>query len=405
MDTYLHQLQMVGLDKLHQAGYSGEGVLIAVFDNGFLGVDTINGFEHLFRENRIYAARDFVDGDDNVYESCNHCRHGTNVLSILAAKMPGYLIGTAPDASYLLLRTEDDSRENPQEEDNWLAAAEYADSLGAQVFTTSLGYFDFDGEENDYQLSDLDGNTATITRAGDIAASKGIIVVNSAGNSGTRGINAPADGDSILAIAAVDQCQDLAPFSSRGPSFDGRIKPELAAMGSGNTLLRHDGSLARGSGTSFSCPIISGLTACLLQAAPNASNLEMYDALFQSASQFDAPDFDIGYGIPDGAEALRILAGSEAIQKGPTDFPLSILYPNPNQGAFDLIFQPNALPARIEVDIIDLQGRSVFQDVFSLSAIRPQIHIETALQAGLYHINLQEMESGQRLEGKKLWIR
>ncbi|TAE48768.1 MAG: peptidase S8, partial [Bacteroidetes bacterium] len=269
-DTSSLQLSMLGLDWLHASGYDGRGVKIAVFDNGFFRVNELAAFAPLFTQNRILATRDYVDRDETLYHSCGHCRHGTYVFSILAADKSSGLTGSAPGASYILLRTENDSSETHREEDNWIAAAEFADSLGAQVFTTSLGYSVFDPGQGDYSFADLDGNTALITRAADMAAAKGIVVVNSAGNNGTDGLNAPADGDSVLAIASVDLCGQLSDFSSRGPSGDGRIKPDLAARGERTFYVNHQGVLLQGNGTSFSCPLISGLAACLIQAHPYA---------------------------------------------------------------------------------------------------------------------------------------
>ena len=264
--THWRQLNMIGLDVLHRNGWTGKSVNIAVFDNGFDAVDTLEGFEHLFEEYRVLATRDYVEGDETVYHPCVHCRHGTFVLSIMAAKMPGELMGSAPDAAYMLLKTENDSSETHQEEDNWVAAAEYADSLGAKVFNTSLGYRWFDEGEGDYDWTELDGETAIITIAADIAASKGILVVNSAGNNAGAGINAPADGKQVLAIGAVDECAEYASFSSRGPSTDGRVKPDLSAMGEQTFILNPNGEVRRGNGTSFSAPLIAGLAACLWEA-------------------------------------------------------------------------------------------------------------------------------------------
>ncbi|MCI4667194.1 MAG: S8 family serine peptidase, partial [Bacteroidia bacterium] len=326
------QLSMVGLDRLHEMGYSGNDVLVAVFDNGYLNVNELDGFKHLRDNDRIVATRDYVDGDESLYHSCEHCRHGTYVFSILAARDTALgLIGSAPDADFILLRTENDASETTQEEDNWVAAAEFADSMGAQVFTTSLGYFTFDGGIGNYGPNDRDGNTSIITRAADLAASRGIVVVNSAGNSGAGGLVMPADGDSVLAIGAVNPCAEYATFSSQGPSADGRVKPDISALGQGNFLIFPDGELRRGSGTSFSCPIASGLAACLIQAFPNATNTQIYDALKQSASQYDNPDEFLGYGIPNASLAMNILQSSIGEENQ------LFLFPNPTQDRFAII--------------------------------------------------------------------
>jgi serine protease AprX len=404
-DSYLRQLEMLDLDRLHRSGLTGRGVLVAVFDNGFDGVDTLSGFAHLFAEGRILATRDFVDNDDDVYHPCEHCRHGTYVFSILSALMPGQLVGSAPGADYLLLRTEEDASETRQEEDNWVAAAEFADSMGAQVFTTSLGYLSFDGGVGDYGFGDLDGNTTRITRASDLAASRGILVVNSAGNNSWRGINAPADGDSVIAVGAVDACAEYAAFSSQGPSADGRIKPELSAMGKGNYFLHPNGQVRQGNGTSFSCPMVSGLAACLWQAYPDAPNMQLYEAMRATASQVDRPSFRLGFGIPRGSVALDWLAERYAAAPGFAGLNQDDLwvYPNPIRARFFLRLAPAAWPEQMDLELIDLRGRVVWRQ----KALVPQVEMPFALafdQAGLYFLRVRDGQSGELIALKKVLL-
>lgn len=393
---HLRQLQMLGLNALHQQGYTGEGVTVAVFDNGFYQVDSLPAFAHLFEEGKILATRDYVDGDDDVFAPCVHCQHGTYVFSILAARAPDRLIGAAPDARFILLRTEDDYGETRQEEDNWVAAAEFADSLGAQIFTTSLGYFDFDPGEGDYRPADLDGNTAIITRAADLAASRGILVVNSVGNNGARGLNAPADGDSVLAIGSVNECGVYSAFSSRGPTADGRIKPDLVAMGEYAFFLHPDGRMRRGNGTSFSCPLVSGLAACLLQAAPTAASMDLYAALLASGDRHPTPDNRYGHGLPQAPAALAALGGpalATFAYSPPFGTHEVIAYPNPSKGGFTLALRPGHSPMRaVQVEVFDLAGRQVDRHLQPLDATQWRVHLTGPYSPGLHTVRVMDLD-------------
>ncbi|MEL7533762.1 MAG: S8 family serine peptidase, partial [Bacteroidota bacterium] len=406
-DTPERQLDMVQVNALHRAGYTGKGVTIAVFDNGYRGVDTLSAFNHLYVEGRILATKDYVDNDDDVYGACIHCRHGTNVFSILAANQPGVLTGSAPEANYILLRTENDSSETHQEEDNWLAAAEFADSLGAQVFTTSLGYFNFDPGEGSYTKADLDGNTAIITRAADMAGEKGILVVNSAGNSASRGVTAPADGDFVIAVGAVDQCASSAGFTSQGPLVDGRIKPDVMAMGRDTYLLLPDGALSRGSGTSFSCPVISGMLACVVQAAPMATRAEIYDALIQSADKYLIPDRYYGYGIPNARTMLEML-GQDLLEANTYEDPFAssdlIIYPNPNGGNFMLSLPIGVEGFDAQLEIFDIRGSKVHTQLLELGSVSLPYYLEVALQAGIYEVRIQDTANENRRYLQKLIV-
>lgn len=226
-----NQVSMIGADVMHSEGYRGEGMLIAVFDGGFQNANTVSFLDSLFKNKQVLKTFDFVEKKEDVYGFLDH---GTNVLSTMAGYSEGQLIGTAYKADYLLLRTEDASTEKLIEEANWLIAAEFADSAGADLINSSLGYTTFDDPKTDHRYKDLDGNTTIITKAADLAAAKGIVVVNSAGNDGSNSwkyISAPADADSILAVGAVDASGNYAAFSSIGPSYDGRVKPDVAAQG------------------------------------------------------------------------------------------------------------------------------------------------------------------------------
>lgn len=306
-----NQIAQLNGEALHQVGFDGERIVAAVFDGGFASVNTMPAFDSLFQSGRILGTHDFVEGDDYVYESSNH---GTNVLSCMAANIPGVVVGTGPGASFYLFKTEDVGAELVQEEYNWLAAAEYADSLGVDVINSSLGYTTYDDSTMTYTYADLNGDKTVIARAADFAAQKGILVVNSAGNSGGdkwKYIGTPADADSILAVGAVDKNGEKAYFSSFGPTVDGRIKPNVSARGYGTVVADASGyTTGTANGTSFSSPVMAGMASALWDAFPERSAQDVIQALQASSNQATKPDEGLGYGIPDVTKAYHSLAGS-----------------------------------------------------------------------------------------------
>ncbi len=296
-----NQINMLNGIPLHDLGLDGAGMTIAVLDAGFLNADVIEAFDSLWLNNQIIGYKDFVSPlAPDIFDSHYH---GTMVLSTMGANLPTEMVGTAPKADYWLLRSEDGATEYLIEELNWASAAEFADSLGADIINSSLGYTTYDDPAQDHTYEDMDGNTTPITIAADLAASKGILVVNSAGNSGSSSwhyIGAPADGDSVFTIGAVNSSGNYASFSSTGPTYDDRIKPNVVAQGQGSTVISaYSGNVTSGNGTSFSSPITAGMVACLWQAHPNKKNTEIMEAIQQSASQALNPDSLLGYGIPD----------------------------------------------------------------------------------------------------------
>ena len=350
---------MVNGYPLHNSGYDGKGILIAVLDGGFINADQISSLNELRNRRGIKATYDFVENNGFVN---NFHNHGTAVLSVLAGKIPGFIEGTAPGADYLLLRTEDVESEFPVEEDFWTAGAEFADSAGADIISSSLGYYNFDDSTLNYKYSDLDGNSTFVTRVADIAALKGILVVNSAGNERNKkwkSIIFPSDGDSVLAVGAVDGNNFISTFSSSGPSSDGRIKPDNVAMGVSVPVQTTPTSIDRSNGTSFSCPVISGMAACLMQAVPQALNTDVIEALHSSANKHNSPDSLYGYGIPDMVLALKKL--EDLYVKIPDEE--SIACPNPTTGDIEITFREP--PEKLTIEIISMTGKIVFRKEFS----------------------------------------
>lgn len=303
-------LEMLSGDFLHEQDFRGQDRLIAVLDGGFYQADLTPFFDSIRQQKRLIAQYDFVDKDENVFESASH---GTKVLSTMAANVPGLMIGTAPMAQYVLIKTEDVRSEFPAEECHWIAGLEYADSLGADIGTTSLGYSTFTDEAMNYQYSDLDGRRSLASLAAEKAYARGMLLLVSAGNEGYSSwkyITVPADSKHVLAVGATDFKGRKASFSSVGPAADGRIKPDIAGPGVRIPVSGVDAfQIGSSSGTSISTPIIAGLAACLWQAFPEKTNEEIMNAIRQSASQAETPDNKLGYGIPDFRKAFEILSG------------------------------------------------------------------------------------------------
>jgi len=305
-DTYeygaaFNQINQINGQYLHNLGYMGEGMTIAVLDAGFNSVDIMPCFQSMRANNQIKGTRDFAQPGNNVYAT-TMASHGSSVLSCMAALSEGQMVGTAPKADYWLLRSEVATTESIIEEYYWVSAAEFADSVGADLINSSLGYTTFpNSPEADHTYADMDGNTTVVTKGADKAAAKGILVVNSAGNSGGvawKFIGAPADGDSVFSIGSVNATGTRSSFSSIGPTSDGQIKPTVVAQGSGTAIFTPSGQVS-GNGTSFSSPIICGMTACLWQAFPQMNNMQIIELIKATSSNASLPDNLIGWGIPD----------------------------------------------------------------------------------------------------------
>jgi len=382
------QIQMLNGHLLHQQDFTGEGVTIAVLDNGFPGVNNTQPFQRLSANNLILGGYNFVQRSDNVYTGGTH---GTLVLSTMGGYAEGQLVGTAPDAFYYLFVTEDTADENPVEESYWVEAAEMADSLGVDVINTSLGYFVYSDPAYSYTYEDLDGQTTFITRGSNAAFSRGMLCITSAGNSATSAnphITAPGDAPNTLTVGAVNENEEYASFSSIGPTFDQRVKPDVMARGLASVVATAEGGIGASNGTSFSSPITAGLVACLWQALPGKTNAEILQLVRQSADRFANSNAQYGYGIPDFALAL-----SNALKV--TDVVKSAFLPYPNPSSGIVTFMLPEGQGDILVVLYNNLGQNVFNSVITTD--KPNISLES-LPQGIYSYKLQDgqqMQSGR----------
>ncbi|GAA3509327.1 S8 family serine peptidase [Aquimarina addita] len=349
------QIQQLRADYMHQQGYTGAGMIIAVMDAGFPGVDTNDGFKRARDEGRILDGYNFVSRSDDEF-AITGSSHGTQTFSDIAGYIDGEFIGTAPDASYYLFVTEDVATEGPKEEALWVEAVERADSLGVHVINTSLGYSQqFDNPAYDYKTSDMDGQTTFISRGANIAFDKGMLLVTSAGNSGGDSwgiITAPGDAPGTLTVGAIDQNGEYAGFSSIGPTADNRIKPDVVARGLGAAVLSSANSVSSNSGTSFSSPIMAGAVTCLWQALPQLSNDEIIQVVRASGSQYNTPTNQLGYGIPDFQSMLE----DASLSVDTEDKVMMNVYPNPVQ---DQLFFTVPEGTTIQVTVFTIDGRMI----------------------------------------------
>ena len=375
------QNEFIGVDDMHQSGYRGEGMLIAVFDSGFELIDESSFFSHLFNDNKIIASKDFIRGSDNVFQ---YDRHGSKVLSCISGFKEHVFVGTAPQSDIVLCVTEDVKSEYTIEEYNWLFAAEFADSIGVDVINSSVGYSYFDDDQMDYTYQDLDGKTTVISRAASIAASKGILVVNSIGNEGNNSwkyLNSPADADSILAVGAAKYDWQRANFSSFGPSSDGRIKPDVATLGSWvRVVLGED--IIYANGTSFSSPMMAGLAAGLWQAFPHLTNIEVIDHLKMTAHQSENPDTLLGFGIANFRRAFNRIKVTEGEVSNKY-----VVFPNPVDNTRIISFYVDSLAKNQLASVIfyDLKGTFISEQEVNVKSELDPIELDvTFLKPGSY---------------------
>ena len=348
-----------------------------------MNVDVHPAFDSMRVAGRLLGTRDFVNPQSNIYAENSH---GAQVLSTMAGLIPGQMVGTAPRAQYWLVRTEDEVCEQLIEEYNWIAGAELADSVGADVVNTSLGYNTFDDDSQSHSYADLNGQTTPITRGANMAASKGMLMVVSAGNEGSnswRYIAAPADSPDVLTVGAIDSQGGVTFFSSRGPAADGRIKPDVCAMGYGATVMQPGTSgLTSASGTSFSGPIVAGLMACLWQAYPNLRPAELIDLVRSSASHYGKPNNDIGYGIPNFARAIGLSVPANML-----DAEALTVFPNPTHNMVSARL-PLAHTATVQVAIASPMGHLVHRQNLMANQGILQIELPSYMAQGVYMLSV-----------------
>lgn len=354
-DSAYRQNSIHGLNFLHELGFKGAGIHIAVLDAGFANVDRLAVFDSLYAEDRLLGVRDFVDSSADVYRQ--HA-HGLAVLSTMAANIPNVMVGSAPQASYWLLRTEDAATESLLELDNWVRAIEFADSMGVDIVNSSLGYSTFDDSNMNFLYSDMNGRTARVSIAATMAARKGMLVVNSAGNDGNNSwhyISAPADADSIITVGGVGYSGSHCSFSSYGPTSDNRIKPTVCSVAYDAYVVEPSGEIYGGTGTSFASPIVAGAVACLWQALPELTNMQIIELLKSNSSLSGVPNNTLGYGIPNVYQIYNnSILKIDEIRKDNL-----MVYPNPFSEELKI-----SSFGKSKCSICDLTGRCVYSSNF-----------------------------------------
>lgn len=384
------QLHQINSELLYERGFRGKGVRIAVLDAGFRGLDELPAFKHLFDEKRIISTWDFVEAEEEVFEDDEH---GLAVMSCLAAQQPGLIIGAAPQSEYLLLRTENPSSEYLVEEYFWLFAAEYADSAGADIINSSLGYSKHDEKSMGHRFSELDGKTTVVTIAAEIASSKGILVVASAGNEGNdpwKKITAPSDGEKVLSVGAVDKKGAQVSFSSIGPTADKRIKPDVVARGKNTLLLAANGKTFEGNGTSYACPLITASAAQLLELAPKTSAQKLKQVIVISSQNYHSPNKQIGCGLPDFELASKLITVSR-------DSILSITL-NSNNNLDLIIYSATNQKVKITVensvgDILEKESQSLTKGLN-----RTEMKLNKKRASGIYQLRVELPSKNMKAE-------
>lgn len=384
-----NQIKMINGDKLHLTDSTGQGMLVAVLDAGFPNVNTMSSFKRLRDAGNILGSYDFVNRSDDVYTGTTS-NHGTLVLSTMAGYVENQFVGTAPDASYYLFITEDAPNENPVEESYWVEAVERADSLGVDVVNTSLGYTTFDNASYNYSPADLNGYTAYITKGANVAFEKGLLLITSAGNSGNSGVGAPADSPNVLSVGAVNASGNYASFSSVGSSFQPTQKPDVVAQGQASYVITENDVISTANGTSFSSPILAGAIVCLWQSLPNKTNAEIMQIVRESASQYNSPDYFLGYGIPNLELALNNALSATSYN---SDVLTVSLYPNPVKNKLYV-----KLPEQsdtISLILYNVLGKEI--NSYSISNENNFINIQT-IPKGIYMVKLKHKSFSKTLK-------
>lgn len=399
-----NQIHIHNGEFLHEKGFRGEGMLIAVIDAGFYHYLTLPAFDSVRLNQQIVETYDFVKNNSEVN---SEDAHGMRCFSIIAGNIPNEFIGSGPKANFLLYRSENVESETPLEEQNWIVATERSDSAGADIISTSLGYNLFDDSQYDYIYQDMNGRTSMVARAAAFGAKKGMIILAAAGNEGNvpwHYIVTPGDADSILTVGAVNINGVVGSFSSYGPSADGRVKPTVASVGVATALSSTTGGITYGNGTSYATPNLAGLVACLWQAFPEFTNMEIINSIKKSSSIYLSPDNRIGYGIPNfkiayddlrqqQIQRLNQILGSHIIK----------VYPNPIKNHFNLIVKPDVTGSS-NLILTDVSGKMLYQKNLQLtSGDVQQIFISDLpiLPKGMYLLTLK---SGQSSESIKVMV-
>ena len=376
------QSSQIGVDCMHDLGFRGQNMTIAVIDAGFLQANINPVFDSLRNEGRILGTRDYVEGNTSVYEDDSH---GAIVLSLIAGNSPGNLIGTGPKAQFWLLRTEAPA-EKIIEEANWVVAVEFADSVGVDIATTSLGYTTFDNAADNHVYADLNGRTAIASIGATMASRKGIFVLNAAGNEGDKpwlNISVPSDADSICTVGSVNGGGVHSSFSGIGPTSDGRIKPDLSTMGEGTYVCQPSGNFTGGSGTSYATPVLAGAVACLWQAHPKKTNMEILKALKATASHSITADNNYGWGIPNICEAHHLLLDVSIEEKNDNQF--IKLYPNPVNNILN--FKLTKTPESIS--IMDVLGKQISFTINNTAANLYTLNLSSDIVKGVYFVSIK----------------
>lgn len=380
------QQKMLQVECLHNLGFRGQNITIAVIDAGFKDVNLSPIYDSLFLQNRLLGTRDFVKGDTMVFEDD---AHGAMCLSTMAGIYPGKIIGTAPKAKYWLLRSEDVATETISEEYNWIRAAEFADSVGADICSTSLGYTTFDNGLNDHTFANLDGKTSPMSIAATWAARKGMLCFNAAGNGNGSSwplIGMPADADSICTVGAVDSLSVITGFSSLGPTADGRIKPDLCARGGKAFVCSSWPSCFFGNGTSFATPILAGAAASLWSSKPWVKNIPLLNAMKSSATNSSTPNNTYGWGIPKLCVANSSTVFTVGMDNNTLDHNISV-YPNPFNDELIVNFESKTF-SEVSIVIYDVLGKVVYSDKIIPKESFVRINTPSRLSDGFYYINV-----------------
>lgn len=382
-----NQIEMLNGDVLHKNGFTGEEMQIAIIDAGFPNVDKFDAFKRIRENNQILGGYNYVQRNDNIYSGNSH---GMSVLSTISGYIENEFVGTAPDAKFYLFITEDNEKETPLEESLWVEAVEKADSLGVDVINSSLGYATFDNSKYDYSYNDMDGKTTFISRGSEIAFSRGMIILNSAGNEGNKDwkyIIAPADASSVLSIGAVNEVGEITSFSSFGPTSDERLKPDVCAQGGSVYIINSSGNIATSNGTSFSSPVLTGVVACLWQAFPEKNNKEIIDLIKKSSSLYSNPNTQEGYGIPNFEIIYNDLEETEVKVDDLT------VYPNPSNK--NILFKFPTDVNQIELLIYNSLGQLIYTDIIYKSFPKSDISF---LNNGLYLLHLSYNNTVEKIK-------